>query len=185
MSRKKITEVGNKIKGRKLRIFKNKVQCALWFSVSFGLELSQVKFNDEKEGTHLLNWETSFESLGEEDNKKTEQILFLLDKFCVGDEVYELTMYMDDLPKSYLITQLRSNLNKTYTVTRQVDHEIRRNCCCGIRVIRIVSGLSVFFEVFTKHAFSFFDVLFCISYILCLNCCNQLFSVLYVMLSPF
>ena len=116
---KKITDVGTKQKGRKLRILKNKVQCALWFCESFGLELSQVKFYDGKEGTHLLNWETSFETLGEEDNKKIEQILFLLDKFCVGDEVYhELTMHTDDLPKSYLIKQLRSNLNKTYTIER-------------------------------------------------------------------
>ena len=116
---KKITDVGTKQKGRKLRILKNKVQCALWFCESFGLELSQVKFYDGKEGTHLLNWETSFETLGEEDNKKIEQILFLLDKFCVGDEVYhELTMHTDDLPKSYLIKQLRSNLNKTYTIDR-------------------------------------------------------------------
>ena len=119
MPREKITDVGTKQKGRKLRILKNKVQCALWFCESFGLELSQVKFYDGKEGTHLLNWETSFETLGEEDNKKIEQILFLLDKFCVGDEVYhELTMHTDDLPKSYLIKQLRSNLNKTYTIER-------------------------------------------------------------------
>lgn len=56
----------------------------------------------------MLTWENeSFETLQEEDNNKLEQILFLLDKFCVGDEVYhEMTIHTDDLPKSYLIKQL-------------------------------------------------------------------------------
>lgn len=70
--------------------------------------MSQVKLSDDKGGTHLLTWENeSFGTLQEEDNNKLEQILFLLDKFCVGDEVYhEMTIHTDDLPKSYLIKQL-------------------------------------------------------------------------------
>ena len=82
--------------------------------------MSQVKLSDEKGGTHLLTWENEgFETLQEEDNNKLEQILFLLDKFCVGDEVYhEMTIHTDDLPKSYLIKQLRSDLNKTYHIER-------------------------------------------------------------------
>ena len=36
---KKMTEVGTKQKGRKLCHLKNKVQCALWFCKSFGLEI--------------------------------------------------------------------------------------------------------------------------------------------------
>lgn len=35
-----------------------------------------------------------------------------------------------------------------------------RNCCCGIGVVRIDSGLSVFFKTFAKHMFSFPHVLF-------------------------
>ena len=35
----------------------------------------------------------------------------------MGDEVYhELTMITEDLPKSYLVKQLRGNLNKTYHI---------------------------------------------------------------------
>lgn len=114
---KKFLQVGPKQRGRKLW---PKIQFALWFSESFGLKLSQVKLSDDKGGTHLLTWENeSFETLQEEDNNKLEQILFLLDKFCVGDEVYhERTIHTDDLPKSYLIKQLRSNLNKTYHIER-------------------------------------------------------------------
>ena len=55
----------------------------------------------------------------EEDNNKLEQILFLLDKLCVGDEVYhEMTTHTDGLPKSYLIKQLQSNLDKTYHIEK-------------------------------------------------------------------
>lgn len=43
---------------------------------------------------------------------KIEQVLFLLDKFCVGDAFYhELTMIADGLPKSYLVKQQRDKLN--------------------------------------------------------------------------
>ena len=49
----------------------------------------------------------------EEDKEKIEQILFLLDKVCVGDAFYhELTMTFDDLPRSYLVKQCRDDLNK-------------------------------------------------------------------------
>ena len=117
---KKFTQVGPKQKRRKLKLLKNNIQCALLFSESFGLKLSQVKLSDEKGDTHLLTRENDcFETLQEEDNNKLEQILFLLDKFCVGDEVYhEMTIHTDDLPKSYLIKQLRSDLNKTYHIER-------------------------------------------------------------------
>ena len=119
---KKVTEVGTKQKGRKLRHLKYKVQCALWFCKSFGLEITQVKLKDEKGGAHTLDWEPTptngdYENLHKEDKKKLEQVLFLLDKFCVGDEVYhELTMITEYLPKSYLVKQLRGNLNKTYHI---------------------------------------------------------------------
>ena len=54
-----------------------------------------------------------YNSLSEEEKKQVEEILFLLDKFCVGDSFFhELTMVTDGLPKSYLIQQCRANLNK-------------------------------------------------------------------------
>ena len=44
---------------------------------------------------------------------KVEKILFLLDKFCVGDNFYlEITMLEDNLPWSYLVKQKRDQLNK-------------------------------------------------------------------------
>ena len=60
-----------------------------------------------------MDWEPTppavggYGNLHKEDKNKLEQVLFLLDKFCVGDEVYhELTMITDGLPKSYLVKQL-------------------------------------------------------------------------------
>ena len=53
------------------------------------------------------------------DKNNLETILFLLDKFCVGDEVYhELSIQSERLPKSYLIKQLRTDLNNTYHIER-------------------------------------------------------------------
>jgi len=52
-----------------------------------------------------------------------------LDKFCVGDEVYhELTMITEYLPKSYLVKQLQSNLNKTYHI------EQTQGKCAGAKI---------------------------------------------------
>ena len=48
-----------------------------------------------------------------------EQVLFLLDKFCGGDEAYhELSMTTEGLPKSYLVKQSRTAMNKLYHIKR-------------------------------------------------------------------
>ena len=57
--------------------------------------------------------EDRYNSLSEDEKKKVEQILFLLDKFCVGDSFYhEISMITDNLPRSYLVKQCREQLNK-------------------------------------------------------------------------
>ena len=56
---------------------------------------------------------SKYNNLPEGEKEKIEQILFLLDKFCVGDTFYhELTMTFEGLPRSYLVKQCRDNLNK-------------------------------------------------------------------------
>ena len=85
--RKKVTEVGTKQKGRKLRHLKYKVQCALWFCKSFGLEITQVKLQDKKEVPTL--W-TGNQPLQMEIMKiyikrtRTNLSKFLLDKYLCG-----------------------------------------------------------------------------------------------------
>ena len=52
-------------------------------------------------------------NLHEDTKTKIDQILFLLDIFCVGDACYhKLSMTIDDLPRSYLVKQCRDNLSK-------------------------------------------------------------------------
>jgi hypothetical protein len=67
--------------------------------------------------------------LSQDDQSIIEKVLFLLDKFCVGDEVYhELSVLSEDLPRSYLIKQKRSALNKTYHIERTCGQ------CPGARI---------------------------------------------------
>ena len=50
-----------------------------------------------------------FDTLSEEEKSGVEKVLFLLEKFCVGDNFYhELTVVVDGLPKSYIVKQKRS-----------------------------------------------------------------------------
>lgn len=61
---------------------------------------------------------TGFEALSDDEKAKIERVLFLLDKFCVGDLFYhELTMVLDGLPKSYLVKQRRDQLNSICHIT--------------------------------------------------------------------
>jgi len=122
---KKIHEVKKKKqKKRKLCQLKNHAQCALWFCESYGLELKQIKLKSMHDGSnHTLNYGTptsgGYAKLDEDGKNKVEQLLFLLDKFCVGDEIHhELSMIADGIPRSYLIKQARNDLNKTYHIEK-------------------------------------------------------------------
>ena len=59
----------------------------------------------ENNATGTSNTDSSgFDALAENDKDKVEKVLFLLDKFCVGEAFYhEMNMLVDSLPKSYLI----------------------------------------------------------------------------------
>ena len=130
---KDISEV--KKKSRTLNIFLTGAQNALWFSKSFGLELQSVTVIETKTGKlHIIGTEQAqgpsgvtsnneeqsrgFEAIPDQEKANVERILFLLDKFCVGDCFHhELTMVIDGLPKSYLVKQRRDQLNKICHVT--------------------------------------------------------------------
>ena len=119
---KRVQDVGKKQQSRKLRMLKNRAQCALWFCESFGLKLSQINFKNDKGGSYSVDYNTppdGSSGLSEDDRCNLEKVLFLLHKFCVGDEFYhELSILSEDLPRSYLIKQKRSDLNKTYHIER-------------------------------------------------------------------
>ena len=121
---KSVNDLGTKQKGRKLQLLKNKAQCALWFCKSFGLDLTNIRLQDESGCSYTLEYpipptlgsnQMEYEKLPNDQKNIIERVLFLLDKFCVGDEVYhELSVTIEGLQKSYLIKQLRGELNKTY-----------------------------------------------------------------------
>ena len=110
---KDISEVKNK--SRSLKTFLDRAQTALWCSNSFGLSIQGIQVKEQKTGQthHLELQKNTGSSLSDEDKTKIEQVLFLLDKFCVGDSFYhELTMTVNGLPKSYLVKQRRDQLNE-------------------------------------------------------------------------
>ena len=110
---------------RKTKELKINVERALWFQKSFGLALNSVTFSGDADSNHTLCFEENrkkcFNDLSEEDQDKVKSVLFLVDKFCIGDAAYhELTMYSggEDLPRSNLIKQCKDDLNKLCHITR-------------------------------------------------------------------
>lgn len=117
-------------KTRTIKNFLTRAEIALWFSKSFGLNIERILVRESDTGVkHTLNMtsekpseliepqepgqNTNYSKLFEEDKIQIEEILYLLDKFCVGDSFYhELIMVIGGLPRSYLIQQCRSELNK-------------------------------------------------------------------------
>jgi len=106
---------------RTLKTFLSRANTALWFSKSFGLDIHEIVAKEQKtRESHILkengeNGKTKggIDSLADTDKAKIEQVPFLLDKFCVGDDVFyhEWTMIADGLPKSYLVKQQRDQPN--------------------------------------------------------------------------
>ena len=118
---KKLGELSSRQRSRRLKELKSRAQVALWFLKSYGLELTCLKGVEQKHGkAYTINFEreqAQEASTEKEDNDVVEQVLYLLDKFCASDELYhELTIICDELPKSHLIKQKRSQLNNICTV---------------------------------------------------------------------
>ena len=58
-----------------------------------------------------------YDKLSSDSKCKVEAILFLMDKFAVGDAfIHELSMIVDGMPRSYLIKQCRNKLNSICAV---------------------------------------------------------------------
>jgi len=91
--------------------------------------------------------ETQYAKLSEDDKAKVENILYLIDKFGVGDEfIHEMSMVVDGMPKSYLIKQCRKDLNSgciikstpgkapgaQYSFKELLIQQIKHMVCTGI-----------------------------------------------------
>ena len=104
---------------------KTKVEKALWFSKTFGLEIHTVIFKDDKGLDHILSYaekeRKSYKDLSDADQQMIKNILFVLDKFCIGDEAYhELSMLEgnENLSHSYLIKQCKNDLSHLCHISR-------------------------------------------------------------------
>ena len=105
---------------------------ALWFSQTFGLQLSSVTFEDGSGRSHEIDYEnqdgrkTPYNDLSKEEKEKVQQVLFLMDSFCVSEAAYhEFTMVDggENLPHSYLVKQCKTNLNSLCHITRTPGEE--------------------------------------------------------------
>lgn len=122
---KKFTEVHEKQQQRKLRELKTKAERALWFTETFGLRLSSLEFLDHSGKTHNINYQVqgakSFKELSKGDQDKIKEIVYLTDKFCIGEAAYhELTLACggESLPRSYLVRQSKNQLNELVHIRR-------------------------------------------------------------------
>ena len=92
---KVVSEATNKT--RTLKSFLSRVETALWFSKSFGIALDTLRVKEcdtcvihhlkvpGQPQEDLSNDGLKYNNFDEDTKTKIEQILFLLDKFCVGD----------------------------------------------------------------------------------------------------
>ena len=113
---------------RKLRELKTNIERALCFAKAFGLELKSVEFEDEAGSSHSVEYQTtdkgakSFRNISEDEKNKVRQILFISDKFCIGEAAYhELTMVPggEGIPRSYLVKQCKNyQLNQLCHVSK-------------------------------------------------------------------
>lgn len=115
-SGKKIAELKNSTNRiKKLDMFKNRAQSALWFAESFGLKINSIQCADSNGKEVSVNYVNS----EEEEKNKIDCISFIMDKFGVGDDTYhEFSMLLQDAPRSYKIIKKRHELNSTFKIYR-------------------------------------------------------------------
>ena len=113
---KMFLEVGKRQQERKLQTLATRVEQALLFSESFGrLRKKSHSVDWIKKGTEIL------QGLQDEDQQDIQQVLFVMDKFCIGEAAYhELTCCPggEELPRSYLVKQCKEDLNKLCSIER-------------------------------------------------------------------
>lgn len=104
---KEFSEVSRSYQLKVLRQIKSRAQCALWFLDCFGLKLDLITLKENTENQHDINYNPT-----ETEQDVLKKVLYLLDRFYVSDACYhELSVICKGLPKSYLVKQLRKDMN--------------------------------------------------------------------------
>ena len=125
-SKHKFTELSKRQQQRRLKQLKNKCEIVSWFANALDLDITTLKLKPSDSGQeHVLIDSQASTSKGVSQTSRTqneellESILYILDKFSVGDAFYhELSMLNEGLPRSYLIKQCRNQLNMIYTTQK-------------------------------------------------------------------
>ena len=107
---------------------KEATEKALWFLETFGLKIEKLGLRSTTTNERVeLNFSHTDASDAPGDEPRNEdpentllmEILFLLECFDVSDEFYhELSMIVPNLPRSYKVKRLRSNISKSVDITR-------------------------------------------------------------------
>ena len=119
-------EVGKRQQERKLQTLATKAKQALWFCESFGLHVHSIKLIDEFGKDHCLSTGSEkgfrlYRDLPEKEKQGIQQVLFIMDKFCIGEAAYhELTCCAggEKLRRSYLVKRCMEDLNKLCSIER-------------------------------------------------------------------
>ena len=123
---KTFLQVGKHQQERKLQTLVTRAEQVLWFCKSFRLHVSSIKLIDEFGEDHCLSTGSkkgsrSYKDLPEKEKQDIQQVLFIMDKFCIGEAAYhELTCCAggQELPRSYLVKQCKEDLNKLCSIER-------------------------------------------------------------------
>ena len=88
----KFHEVGERQQLRKLEILRSRAEKALWFVNSFGLSISGISLRAEDGSMVNLRKperkKQTFQDLPEDEKANIDKVLFLLDRFCASDDLY-------------------------------------------------------------------------------------------------
>lgn len=98
----------------------------LWFAETYGLTLNKARFTDQNGVNHGISFsgdkeKKKFNDLLKEEQDKVKEILFIQDKFSIGDAAYhELTMtsVREGLPRTNVMRQCKDALNDLCHIER-------------------------------------------------------------------
>ncbi len=114
-------------KNRKLVSLQKDASSALWFAKTYGLVPTTLTLESNAgeevkipmNGPTAKKAPTSFSELPEDDQRKIQQLAYILDHFGVSDTFYhELHMLIDGVPDSKLIAQGRTDMSKIFEIHR-------------------------------------------------------------------
>ena len=118
-SGKTFSELKERQQRRRIKELKTYTEQALWFSETFGVNLSSVGLKDSDGVLHTIYYQEdaprkAYKDLSEEEREKVKQVLHVTDKFCIGEAAYMTEITMTEgggsLSWSYLVKQCKNDL---------------------------------------------------------------------------